>query len=323
MTQDKADFTRGMDKLDRAIALQPSDSILVSNGAWTVSEGALIDTVGPAIDFRTLKLTAGWDALPFLYRTAAERKAVLDKFVRHPGIVKSRAYAEKLPTLAPKSPTSYSALTAILDEARDLEGLKSLLARLEKADLDLGDAARESSEALSGTNETKKKDDAKKSLARAEAALNAARGRKDRTFAYAASRYIQAKEAMWVFGEKVDADELVKLAEEAHAATPSDGTSNTLTGALVFRAHLTLVASEPEYARIAARTKRSLSTWLLYHVLAERGPLKTKAAANADAKRLAARRLEDHGRTRRNSASPRWCFCGASSRTTRSRSSRR
>ena len=207
--------------------------------------------------------------------------------------MKSRAYAEKLLTLAPKSLHSYSSLSAILDEARDLEGLKALAARLEKADLDLGDATRESADYLSGRSDAKKSADAKKSLARAEAALAAARGRKDRTFAYAAGRYILAKQAVWAFGEKVDADELVKLAEEAHAAAPSDGTASALAGALVFRAHASLTASEPEYAKLAAKTKRSLSTWLVYHVLADGRALKPKVAENPDVKRLAELAVED------------------------------
>jgi tetratricopeptide (TPR) repeat protein len=293
VSQDKADFTRGMDKLDRAIALQPSDSILLANGASAVAEGAVIDTVAPLIDFRALKLYAGRDALPYLYRTAAERDAVFDKFLRHPGIVKSRAYAEKLLTLAAKSPDSYAGLSDILDQSRDVEALKALLARLERADLDLGDEARESADYLSGKSDARKADDVKKVLARASAALAAARGRKDRTFAYAAGRYVLAQQGVWAFGEKVEPDELVKLAEEAHAAAPSDGTISVLAGAVLFRAHLSLTDSEPAYAKLAAKTKRSLGTWLLYHVLSEDGPLKARVAAHPDVKRLAALARED------------------------------
>ncbi len=287
ITQNKADHTRGMDKLDRAIALQPSDSILLSNGVSTVIDGALIDILGNAIDFKALKQSSSWDALSYLYRGKAERIAVLDKFVRHPGTVKGRAYSEKLLTLAPKRPGSYSALTAILEQARDLEGLKAMLARLEKADLDHGDDARESKEYLAGTSDARRSEDAKKSLARAETAMAAARGRKDRTFAYAAGRYIHAKEGVWAFGENVDADALVKLAEEAHATAPSDGTESLLVSTLLFRAHTTLIRVDAEYAKLAAKTKRSLGFWLVYCVLAEDGPLKAKVAANPDVKQLA------------------------------------
>jgi hypothetical protein len=292
VTHDRAEFTRGADKLDRAIALQPSDSILLTNGAGTVLGGALRDVAGQAVDFRVLKQAAEWEALPYLYRGPTERAAVFDRLTRHPGTVKARAYAEKLMILAPKRSDSYATLAAILEYARDLDGLKAVLARLEKADLDLGDSARETRERLSGKSDAKKIDEARKALARAETALAAAKGRKDRTFAVAAGRYVRAKQSAWEYGEAVDADELVKLAEEAHAAVPSDGTEATLLSALRFRAHVTLARDNPEYAKLADKTKRSLDDWLIYYVLAGDGPLRAKAAANADVKRLAALRLE-------------------------------
>ena len=287
VTQDKADFTRGMDKLDRAIALMPTDSILLANGSYQVIEGALIDTVGTAIDFKVMKLTPGWDALPFLYRGKTERAALVEKFMKHPGSVKGRGYAEKLLTLAPKRASSYAAMSGILEQAHDLDGLKGLLARLEKADLDQGDAARDFRELISGETDAKKIEDAKKASARAETAFNAVKGRKDRTFAYAANRYIHAKIGAATFGVAVDADAMVKLAEEAHAIAESDGTASMLLYTYLYRAHTTLIKQETEYAKLATKTKRSLSTWFVYYIIAENGPLKAKVSANADVKRLA------------------------------------
>jgi hypothetical protein len=86
---------------------------------------------------------------------------------------------------------------------------------------------------------------------------------------------------------------LVKLAEEAHAAAPSQGTASTLSAALVFRAHLDLIGANAEYAKLAKKTKRSLGPSLVYYALATDSPLRAPAAANADVKRAAALRVED------------------------------
>jgi tetratricopeptide (TPR) repeat protein len=293
VTHDRGEFTRGTDKLDRAIALQPSDSILLHNGASSVTEGAFVEVIGPAIDFRLLKQQAGWDSLAYLYRGAAERIAVLDRAVKHPGVVKAKAYAEKLLILAPKRDDSYSTLAAIHSLARDLDGLKAVLARLEKADIDHGDSERELREFLSGSSDAKRGEEARKALTRATEALAAAKGRKDRTFATAVGRYVRSQMAVWSYGAKVDADELVKQAEEAHAAAPSDGTATTLSTALAFRAHETLARTNKDYAALAERTKRSVGTSLVYYVLATDNPLRAAATANDDVKRLAALSLEE------------------------------
>jgi tetratricopeptide (TPR) repeat protein len=293
VTHDKTEFTRGMDKLDRAIALRPTDSILLLNGASSVAEGALIDVIGDAVDFRALKLSVGGDVLPYLYRSPTERSALYERLTKHPGSVKARAYFEKLLTLAPKRTDSYNSLANTFDQTRDVEALKTLLVRVEKAELDHGDEAREVREFLAGKDNAKKKEDARKALTRAETALNATRANKDRTFAVAVGRFVQAKHTLWVHGEQVDVDGLVKLAEEAHAAAPSAGTESTLRTALLLRAHVTLTRTDGNYAKLAERTQRSFGTILLYQVISNGGALKAVVLANPDVKKLAALELED------------------------------
>ncbi|MDB5313975.1 MAG: hypothetical protein JWO38_8177 [Gemmataceae bacterium] len=292
VTLDPEDLRKGLDKLDRAIALLPSDSILLFNGSTSVLSGVFRDVAGTEVDFRPLKSPPAWDVLPYLYHTPAERAAIADRFARHPGTVKARAYAEKLLVLAPKRDDSYSLLAALSEQTRDLDGLKGVVARAEKAEIDLGDDRREYQDFLTGKSDKKKAEEARAAVTRATAALAAARPVGGRTFAVAVGRYVRAKTAGWVYGEPVDADELVKLAEEVHAATPSTGTETTLVTALAFRAHATLTREDAGYAVLADRTKRSFSTTLVYYVLAADGLHRARAAGNPDVKQLAALALE-------------------------------
>jgi tetratricopeptide (TPR) repeat protein len=286
-SQDRSEFTRGMEKLDRAISLQPSDSILLMNAASSVSEGAFAEVIGPALDFRVLKQAGGWDLLAYLTRGPEERKPLVDRLLRHPGMVKSRSYCEKLFIISPKHTESYSLLADNHGHARDLQALKTLLARLEKTELDHGENEKRLREFLSGESDAKFTPEMQTVVTRAAESLAAARGRKDRTFAAAVGQYIRAKHGIWAFGKAIDVDELVSLAEEAHAALPSDGTYSDLGTALALRAHSTLAREDKDYAALADRTRRYLGSALIYYVLAENHPARSRAAANPDLKRLA------------------------------------
>lgn len=295
VTQDRAHFTTGMDRLDRAIALLATNSILISNAAGTVLDGAARDVVGSDIDFKALKQEGGLEMLSYLYRTPAERTAILARLIQHPGSVKARAYAEKLMTLSPKRTDGYSLLVSIFGRTRNLEGLRAVLARLEKADLDLADTNREYREFLSGESDAKRLGDFRKAVDRATERLAAVRDRKDRTFAVAASIFVQTKLSAWRVGEKADSAELLKLAEEANAASPSEGTEATLLSAIYFRIHSTMIDRDPAYARIAEKTKRSFGSVLVGYLLAD-DAFQPELAANSDVKRLVGLIVEEFRR---------------------------
>jgi len=267
--------------------------------------------IGAEVDFRALKSAPGGDVLPYLYHGPAARAAVEGRLARHPGTVKAKSYADKLLVLAPKRPGAYLTLVAFADYARDTAALRAVVAQVRGVELDLGDAKREMQEYLSGKADAKKVEDLRKRLARAEAALAAARPLKGPTFAVAVGRYVHAKLDGWPLGEPVDADELVRLAEEAHAAAPSDGTEALLRSALLHRAHVTLMKADDGYKARADRTKRSVGSHLIYHVLATDGPERAKVAANPDVKRLAALQSDAFRRDPSNAGPATWLLVRA------------
>src|SRR5205823_1828478 len=94
---------------------------------------------------------------------------------------------------------------------------------------------------LTGKSDVKKLEETRAAVTRATTSLTAARPVGGKTLAVAAGRYVRAKTSAWTLGESADANELVKLAEDAHTSTPSSGTESALELALLFRAHLTLI----------------------------------------------------------------------------------
>ncbi|HKB41724.1 MAG TPA: hypothetical protein VKD72_35190, partial [Gemmataceae bacterium] len=127
------------------------------------------------------------------------------------------------------------------------------------------------------------------------------------TFAVVAITLAEAIIAREQIGEEVDADRVVRLTEEAHAAAPSRATQTNLATALLFRAHRQLVKQEPEYAKMASRARRSLDTGYLIAVALDRGgKLREAVLANKDVRR-AGELLRDSTATFSDEISPWIC----------------
>ena len=285
LTADKAEFAKGVDKLERAIALRPTDSILIHNTANTVLDGAIRDVVGTAIDFKVLKRGGSWDVFAYLHNDRAGKQKSIDAIRQHPGFVKSKSYDEKLLILSPKSKGGYANLQSIYNFTRDTAGMKALAEKLERVDLDLVQEMQSYRDAISGKNDVKTQEDFNKGAARVRETLEAARAIKGPTYAIAVNAYILVKMGAYAHGQTVDTDELVKLADEAYALAPSEGAAGTQYLALGLRAHIALIKESPEYAALAKKYHRTLSTYVMNIVLAEGGLLAAKVSANPDVKR--------------------------------------
>jgi hypothetical protein len=292
VTRKQDDFVRGTDKLDRAVALKAGDSILLHNAASVIEEAALRDVAGAAIDFKTLRRRSGFDLLPYLYADAAGRRAVAERLRAHPGVIKARGHYEKLMILAPKRDDSYASLARLYTAARDEAGLRSVLGRLEAVALDQEHERQELLDFYGGKADPVKAGELKKAAEKQEVVVAATRAGGGATFAAAVGTLLRTKLALAVYGTAADADAVVALAEEAQAAAPSDGTASNLAAALAYRAHRALAKDDPEYAALAKKFERSLTTSLLNYVLGEESGPREKVFANADVKRLLAVRRE-------------------------------
>jgi hypothetical protein len=282
LTHEPEQFQRGADKLDRAIALQPDDSIVLSNGAAMLMEAAVRDIIGDALDWKVLKSRADLDLLPYLYRDQAGWNRFLARLKSHPGLAKARGYHEKLLVLAPRRPESYAALAGLYDHLHDLGGLESLWKRLQAADLDQEHSRREMLDFYAGKKEDKKREDLKKALALQRRTLEAARKVGGATLAVAAARMSSLRAGAGLFGLPADPAEVLRLAEEAEAAAASSATRRGRINALCFRAHQALAREDKAYAELVGKTRRSLGFQALTWALSKPGPLCDRALANAD-----------------------------------------
>lgn len=293
VTRDADWLSKALSSLERASALRPEDSIVISNVSSLALDIATREVVGPAVDWKALKGGSGTEALAFLYRDKASRQALIERLARNPSFRRSKAYFDKLALLSPKSAGGYGGLSLVYQLTRDAEGLKSVAKRLEEADVDLAESTREALETFAGKKDAKDRERLTQTLAHKEGALAPSRRVGGVTFALAASRVIGTRTGLADLNQHVDADALVKLAEEAHASAPSAGTAGTLQSALRFRAHQALIKDDRDYATQAARTRRSLGANLLTWVLGHEGALRNKALALPDVQRIVELTVEE------------------------------
>jgi tetratricopeptide (TPR) repeat protein len=142
VTGDQKALDEGIERIEKAIALRPSDSILLGNGAGIIEDAAFRDIIGAAIDFKALKSRAGLSLLSFLYVDQKGRDTYVQRVREDKKLAKATGYYEKLLVLAPKRSHAYSELSAIHSYTRDLASLQLLAKRLAENELDVSNSTR-------------------------------------------------------------------------------------------------------------------------------------------------------------------------------------
>ena len=286
-TGKRSAYDQGTHALEKAVAIDPSDSILLYNAAVTILAGATMDIVGDVIDLETLRMQGDIELLSYLYADAAGREAVREQVRTHVGITKALAHLDKVLVLQPKRGDTYDALASIHGFARDVEALQDLLQRLRQVELDLADTRREILDFYSSKNEVKHQKELESGIKRFERLVQLTRRKAPgATFSVAVAKLARWRASQSIMGLEVDADEIVALADEAHAQAPSVATHSALLAALLLRASRNLIEQNSAYADMAANAGRSLSPRHLIAVaLVHPGKQQDAVRRNADVRR--------------------------------------
>jgi tetratricopeptide (TPR) repeat protein len=298
LTGDKHDYTQGVELLDRAVKLDPSNGILLANTASAALKGALMEVIGDTIDLTILKLTPEFDHLPYLYDDDVGWNQYVEKVRNHPGITQALDYLDRAAVVTPKQLGTYAAMRSIHLNRRNLDALRSLRQRLETVRLDLSDAERVAAEYYSGQRDEKYVNDLASVAERYEELIRTTRNRSSKTtFAVAAGGWLKTRMGQAVLGVELDFDDVVRIAEEAHAGAPSVATRHLLYSSLLYRAGHGLARSQPAFSEMAIRAQRSLGSGSLIAVaLTQPGELQGIAAANADVRRAVTLIIEEQNR---------------------------
>jgi hypothetical protein len=286
--------------LEKAVALAPRDSILLHNASQSLLESSFRDLIGPAIDFKALKVQGSQGWLRYLYQDQASKQKYAERVRQHPGVAKAISHYERLLVLAPKQADAYAVLAGLYKYTRNREALQDLWKRLQEVDLDLTDSIRHTLDHLAGNDDEKDRKQLKASAERWQGIVQDLRkGNRGTTFAIAASQLAQVKLSLLQLEPAAGGlDEVVTLTEEAHTAAPSSATLWFRMVALMARANQTLARQEPAYAALATKKhQRSLGDMELIAVALGRArKLHDTVLANPDVRSALVLLKESHAK---------------------------
>jgi hypothetical protein len=286
LTGDPAAYERAGTMIERAAALDPGNSLTMSNAAESLLEAGLRDIIGRTIDLKVLKTSADLDLLGFLIRDESGRRALADRLRAHSVVNRALASMEKVILLAPRNPGSYTSLMRVLAYRGDAAGLARVRGRLAGVELDLDDRAKQARETYDGGRDKQNREAVLASLARFEPILPVARAKGGPTFAVAVSYLLGSRIVAATYSVPADADALVALAEAGFAAAPVLRSRSYLVEALLFRSLDRLARADRELASLRDGYLRAVShSELLASVLSKDGPLKDRVLRDADVSR--------------------------------------
>ena len=305
VTGEREVLDNGTKMLEKAVALDPSNSILLFNFASSTIDGAIMDIIGDAVNSRVLRLRVDLSLLPYLYSDAAGQETFQQRFATHPGVAQALTYFDKVMLLAPKKNDAYSAVASIHGYTRNLERLENLRRLIQQSQPDPVDNERKVLDFYAGKDDTARRADIEAGAAPFMMLVEAARsGWSAVTLAVSAGNWVRQQTAASMMGLPADPNAVVSLAESVHATAPSLGTHRTLLHALLFRASQNLAQQEPLYAEMVSRAGRSLPPYFLIAVALNRsGELRDAVLRNEDVRRVISL-IREHGQAFPNSRSP-------------------
>jgi hypothetical protein len=257
LSGDRRDLAQLVKRMEKALALNPSNALLLRNTADAIFQSGVREVIGDAIDLGRLRSTGDLSLLYYLCPDAKSRVRIGDRLAANPEVRKARAYYEQSLILTPKNGHSYSSLSSLFAFTENRKELRGLLQKLEGVDLDLADDKRQTLEYYAGAKDSQYREGLASGIKRYEAIVGAAPVKRDATSAVAASSLAAYRMQGDELGMPADVDAVVRLAEEAHTAVPSEGTYFILEEALSFRLVRALRRQDPAFARMLTRAKRS------------------------------------------------------------------
>jgi len=260
VTGDPKAMERCCDCFQQAVELAPDNPILIGNAASVIEGAALADIIGSRIDLRALRYSGGYSLLSYLYHDQAGREEMRQKVRQHPGIKRALTLYQRLIVLSPKRPTGYGAVARIQYYIRDDAGLDDTANRVAAATFDHSDSLAEFKKHLSGVKDQQTIVESAAALNRAMETTERLRAKGGATLAVALCGQAGAMMGLDVLQGNVDANAVVALAEQADSACPSSATEGMLVASHLLRTSKRLCASDPEFAALHAKCKRTLGT---------------------------------------------------------------
>ncbi|HEY9027258.1 MAG TPA: hypothetical protein VIP05_23400 [Burkholderiaceae bacterium] len=263
----------GIGMLDQALALMPTDSVLLFNNESAVSTAAAAALLSDKIDLPLLHRAADYSLVDFLYDDEPSRLRVRQAIGSDAAMKKGLAYSEKAILLAPRNPRTYGFPGTIAVMLDDVPAMKSIAERATAAKVDKSDGKEAMRMLLDPVQFDRQQEEARARAREAVALMQQpAVQRSPATWAVAAQGWVESQLALSRLGQPFDADGIVRVSRKARAGSPSVATLSILLESLEARAAQRLAKADPAFADVLAKNGRLVEAATLMSVQMDEDP---------------------------------------------------
>lgn len=233
---DQKDFDSALLNLDKAVALSPEDSIVLSNAASQHLSNAYTDLLSPFIDFKALEYSPSLSQFGFLYKDQQGKDVFRKQLRKHSSFNKAMSYMEKAMLLAPKNVTILDDLTTVYSFMDDEKSLEKLVSRFKNVELDLKAMETDQQNYREQVNKEEKIASREQQITSMEKRA-ALLGNKQNTVnqSILQSYIYSVKSDLYSYGKSYDADALLAVTRNNVTKRPSARTYSNLESAIVHK----------------------------------------------------------------------------------------
>jgi tetratricopeptide (TPR) repeat protein len=271
-TSNPDDLKRGMTLMEEAIALDPSDSILLNNTMYFLITRAVMDVLKDSIHTEVLGRHVSIQTLAHLYRNEQERALIYQQLRDNEAMKKALSCLDKALLLAPKSLSLYSTAFTLQGSFRDVPELQKLHQRFLLAAPDGAESRDNSLLAYGGSKDKEYLQNFQTEIKTLNNALQlpAVAGHV-LTVENVNVRLLNLQQNACAYGGTADSQKLLQIAEATFQKHASSATHQALISAYLFRASEELKQQNPQFATLVDRTRRALGPEYLFAFIVERG----------------------------------------------------
>jgi hypothetical protein len=288
-TEEQRYFNQSIQRMRKAEARQPSDTVLMFNMASSLIDQAALDLCTPRkLAVARAKGRPGVGLLRYLAYTQEDYTRLRQEFLARPAVAGARSRLEKLLLLSPRARRPVLALNTLMGLEDKEAPFKKLSGHLESNPLDLGGYQASLERGYRG-DPPLTEEQWTAGVKRSDRAVKACRNNSTpRTTALAIAMRTATGMAGASWGYPVNLDELVALTDEAFELAPSLATHTLRHETWALRALRRLAGKNPAVAATAKATRRSVSPRYALSALMRREGVRDAVRADPDVRRIGA-----------------------------------
>lgn len=258
VTGDRKEFQTGIQLLEEALALRPSDGIMLGNTALFLFQEAVVATLGKSIDWRYVNQSMDVTLLSYFYQDEAGKNKYVQALHQQPSYQKAMQRYQKLLILSPKSSRAYRTLLQTHWDTKHEQGLQELLQRLRSAKIYFSNPSQYADTPANLKADRETLVSTKTVWRQQQRLVQQLRNRSRVDFALAATALLGYETALFSLGEPVNWRTHVQLAAQVNRRYPCSATRRAYVRALLASVADRLAQKDARFERILNGNKRFL-----------------------------------------------------------------